>query len=297
VKLVSVVTSDGQRIAVTTGDGIFLAEQLCAAQDLDKATWPHSIDEYVYGCRQFASGIEAIRNSLGSAAPFAQDEGKVRIGRLFQPRNVICVGLNYRDHALECGRPIPKQPILFAKWTGSVVGPGEPVILPPDTEEVDYEAELAVIIGRECRGVTESEALNYVAGYTCMNDVSARDFQRADGQWVRAKSQDTFGPMGPCLVTPDEIPEPQALDIRCLLNGTVVQNSNTREMIFGVRELIAYISRGITLLPGDVICTGTPSGIGQAQKPQRFLRPGDEVSVDIECVGRLTNYVRGKATG
>jgi 2-keto-4-pentenoate hydratase/2-oxohepta-3-ene-1,7-dioic acid hydratase in catechol pathway len=233
---------------------------------------------------------------LTTAPVVAQNERTFRIGKLFQPRNIICVGLNYRDHALECNRPIPKQPILFAKSNGSVVGTGDSIVLPPDTAEVDYEAELAVVIGRRCRNITEDEALNFVAGFTCVNDVSARDFQRMDGQWVRAKSQDTFCPMGPCLVTPDDIPGPQALDIRCALNGTVVQKSNTREMIFGVRELLAYISRGITLSPGDVICTGTPSGVGQAQKPQRFLCPGDEVSVEIEGIGRLTNRVKAEAS-
>jgi 2-keto-4-pentenoate hydratase/2-oxohepta-3-ene-1,7-dioic acid hydratase in catechol pathway len=157
---------------------------------------------------------------------------------------------------------------------------------------VDYEAELGVVIGKKCRGASTDNALDYVAGYICVNDVSARDFQRADGQWVRAKSQDTFGPIGPCLVTRDEVADPQALGIRCSVNGRMLQNSNTREMIFGVRELIAFISRGITLQPGDVISTGTPPGVGFAQTPPVFLHAGDEVAVEIDGIGRLSNPVK-----
>jgi 2-keto-4-pentenoate hydratase/2-oxohepta-3-ene-1,7-dioic acid hydratase in catechol pathway len=181
---------------------------------------------------------------------------------------------------------------MFAKLTSCVTGPGDPIVLPPDTKEVDYEAELAVVIGRRCSGVPVSEALDYVAGFTCLNDVTARDFQRGDGQWVRAKSQDTFGPLGPYLVTTEDIPDPQMLPIRCLVNGTVLQDSNTDKMIFGVRELIAFISRGITLEPGDVISTGTPHGVGFARKPPIFLKPNDEVSVEIGGIGKLLNPVR-----
>ena len=170
-------------------------------------------------------------------------------------------------------------------------------MLPPDTDEVDYEAELAVIIGKKCRSVSSDESLDYVGGYTCMNDVSARDFQRGDGQWVRAKSQDTFGPFGPYLVTTDEISDPQSLPIRCILNGRTLQNSNTSKMIFSVRELIAFITRGITLNPGDVISTGTPHGVGFAQKPPVFLKSGDSVTVEIDGVGSLTNTVVGGQSG
>ena len=222
----------------------------------------------------------------------ATPENKIQLGPLFRPRNVLCIGLNYKDHAAEGGVPLPEKPVVFTKLTGIITGPGDPIVLPPDTNEVDYEAELAVVIGRKCRGVSTSDALNYVAGYTCLNDVSARDFQRGDGQWVRAKSQDTFGPMGPYLVTSEEIPDPQTLSIRCLVNGKTLQDSNTDKMIFGVRELIAFISRGITLEPGDVISTGTPHGVGFARKPPIFLRAGDEVVVEIDGIGKLSNPVR-----
>jgi 2-keto-4-pentenoate hydratase/2-oxohepta-3-ene-1,7-dioic acid hydratase in catechol pathway len=228
------------------------------------------------------------------ASRFLASEDSVHVGMPFSPNNVLCVGLNYRDHAQESNAPIPQQPVLFAKWTSAMIGPRQNIVLPPDTQEVDYEAELGVVIGRKCRGVSAEKALDYVAGYVCVNDISARDFQRTDGQWVRAKSQDTFGPVGPCLVTRDELTDPQALGIRCSVNGRMLQNSNTREMIFGVRELIAFISRGITLCPGDLISTGTPPGVGFAQKPPVFLHAGDEVVVEIDGIGRLSNPVKDK---
>jgi 2-keto-4-pentenoate hydratase/2-oxohepta-3-ene-1,7-dioic acid hydratase in catechol pathway len=205
---------------------------------------------------------------------------------------VLCIGLNYKDHAAEGGVPLPEKPVVFAKLTGCICGPGDPIVLPPDTKEVDYEAELAVVMGRRCRGVSASDALGYVAGYTCLNDVSARDFQRGDGQWVRAKSQDSFGPMGPYLVTGEDIPDPQTLPIRSLVNGKIMQDSNTDKMIFGVRELVAFISRGITLEPGDVISTGTPHGVGFARNPPIFLKAGDQVVVEIEGIGKLINPVK-----
>jgi 2-keto-4-pentenoate hydratase/2-oxohepta-3-ene-1,7-dioic acid hydratase in catechol pathway len=219
-------------------------------------------------------------------------EDEVQIGVLLVPRNVLCIGLNYKDHADESKIPLPERPVVFAKLTSCISAHGAPILLPPDTKEVDYEAELAVVIGRRCRGVAARDALDYVAGYTCLNDVSARDFQRSDGQWVRAKSQDTFGPMGPYLVTSEDIPDPQKLPIRCWVNGQLLQDSNTDKMIFGVRELIAYISRGVTLEPGDVISTGTPHGVGFARNPPIFLKPGDEVVIEVQGVGRLQNPVK-----
>jgi 2,4-diketo-3-deoxy-L-fuconate hydrolase len=236
--------------------------------------------------------VAEIRNAPAELKTLVHLESEIRVALPFMPRNIICVGLNYKDHALEGGRELPSQPMLFAKWANCLIGPGEAIVLPLDTQEVDYEAELAVVIGRRCRRVSVNDALDYVAGYTCMNDVSARDFQRADKQFVRAKSQDTFGPMGPYLVTRDEISDPQALAIRCKLNGQVMQVSNTAKMIFSVRELIAFASRGMTLVPGDVISTGTPNGVGFARKPPVFLKDGDEVVVEIQGVGRLFNPCR-----
>ena len=289
--LLTAITSSGPRLAIKTSAGIVVLEK---AQK-KKAELPLTLEEALFVPRGLDRVRRFVRENLKDASKLsklATPEKKTRFGPLFRPRNVLCIGLNYKDHAAEGGVLLPEKPVVFAKLTGCITGPGAPIVLPPDTKEVDYEAELAVVIGRRCRGVSPSDALDYVAGYTCLNDVSARDFQRGDGQWVRAKSQDTFGPMGPYLVTGEDIPDPQTLPIRCLVNGTILQDSNTDKMIFGVRELIAFISRGITLEPGDVISTGTPHGVGFARKPPIFLKDGDEVVVEIEGIGKLTNPVK-----
>ena len=187
--------------------------------------------------------------------------------------------------------PIPEKPVVFSKFSTAVIAPGEAVVLPPTSEKVDYEAELAVVIGRQAKNISATRALDYVLGYTAFNDVSARDFQFADGQWQRGKSCDTFAPMGPTIVTTDVIPDPHKLSIKLILNGQTMQDSNTDQLIFGVPELIEFLSQTITLEPGDVIATGTPPGVGFARKPPVFLRPGDVMEVDIERVGRLNSQV------
>jgi 2,4-didehydro-3-deoxy-L-rhamnonate hydrolase len=212
-----------------------------------------------------------------------------------RPSKIVCVGLNYRDHAEEQGAELPKAPLLFAKWPSSLVGPGEAIVLPRTSTRVDYEAELGVVIGERVKGVSEDNALEAVLGYLCLNDVSARDFQFGDGQWTRGKSPDTFCPVGPRLVPRDEVPDPQALGIRCLLNGEVMQDSTTANMIFSVAEVIAYASAASTLEPGDLIATGTPAGVGVFRKPPRLLQDGDEVTVEIEGIGALTNPVRAES--
>ncbi len=209
-----------------------------------------------------------------------------------RPGKIVCVGLNYRDHALEAGLSIPEVPVLFPKFANSVIGPGEPILIPPETTEPDFEAELAVVIGRTARRVLAADALGHVGGYTCANDVSARDLQSRTSQWMLGKAIDTFLPCGPVLVTPEDIPEPQSLAIRCELNGVEVQSSSTDQMIFGVAELIAFVTRTLTLEPGDVIVTGTPPGVGFTRTPPLRLADGDEVTVEIERIGRLTNPVR-----
>ena len=208
-----------------------------------------------------------------------------------RPGKIVCVGLNYRDHAEESGMEIPKWPLLFAKWPSSLIGPGRPIVLPEQAKEVDYEAELGVVIGKRAHRVSVTDALDHVAGYVCANEVSARDIQFADGQWTRGKSFDTFGPVGP-IVPADEVPDPQALGIRCVLNGKVVQDSSTAQMIFTVAEVIAFISDGITLEAGDLILTGTPAGVGLGRKPPVYLADGDTVTIEIDQVGSLTNPVR-----
>lgn len=207
------------------------------------------------------------------------------------PGKIVCVGLNYRDHAEESGMEIPTGPLLFAKWPSSLIGPGHPIVLPQQAKEVDYEAELGVVIGKRAQRIPVADALDYVAGYVCANEVSARDVQFADGQWTRGKSFDTFGPVGP-IAPAGQVPDPQALRIRCLLNGEVVQDSSTAQMIFTVAELIAFISDGITLAPGDLILTGTPAGVGFGRKPPVYLADGDEVTIEIDEVGSLTNPVQ-----
>lgn len=212
-----------------------------------------------------------------------------------RPGKVICIGLNYRDHAAESNMPIPEKPVVFSKFSTAVIAPGEPVVTPETSQQVDYEAELAVVIGRRAKNVSLSSTLDYVLGYTAFNDVSARDFQFADGQWQRGKSCDTFAPMGPFIVTADEIPDPHKLSIKLRLNGKTMQDSNTDQLIFGVPELIAFLSETITLEPGDVIATGTPPGVGFARKPPVFLKHGDEMEVEIEKIGILNNPVRNAA--
>jgi 2-keto-4-pentenoate hydratase/2-oxohepta-3-ene-1,7-dioic acid hydratase in catechol pathway len=208
-----------------------------------------------------------------------------------RPGKIICVGLNYRDHAEEQGAPLPEAPLLFAKWQNTLIGPGESIVIPPIVTKCDYEAELGVVIGASVRNVSAENALEAVAGYVCVNDVSARDLQFADGQWTRGKSPDTFCPVGPRLVPRDEIPDPQALSIRAVLNGEAMQDSSTSNMVFGVADVIAYITQTITLEPGDLIATGTPAGVGAFRKPPVFMQPGDEITIEIEGLGALTNPV------
>jgi 2-keto-4-pentenoate hydratase/2-oxohepta-3-ene-1,7-dioic acid hydratase in catechol pathway len=211
------------------------------------------------------------------------------------PTMIWCIGLNYKRHAEETGAKIPEQPVVFAKGPNAVQRPGGVIEIPRHlaSEQVDYECELAVVIGKRCKNVRPADALDYVLGYTCANDVSARDWQikRGGSQWSRGKTFDTFAPLGPALVTPDDIPDPNALRIQTRLNGEVVQDSNTSDMIFDVREIIAFLSGSTTLLPGTVILTGTPEGVGMARTPPRWLTPGDEVTIEIEKIGTLTNRV------
>ena len=209
-----------------------------------------------------------------------------------RPGKIICVGLNYRAHAEEQGATVPERPILFAKWPTALIGPGEAIVLPSITSSVDYEAELGVVIGSRAKQVPVEEALGVVHGYLCANDVSARDLQFADGQFTRAKSLDTFCPVGE-LVPASAIPDPQALGIRCLVNGEVRQSSTTADMIFSVAEVIAFVSQAITLEPGDLLLTGTPEGVGVFRDPPVFLAVGDEVVVEIDGIGSLANPVRG----
>ena len=207
-----------------------------------------------------------------------------------RPGKIVCVGLNYKDHAEEQGVELPASPLLFAKFTTSLIGPGDPIVIPPVVTKCDYEAELGVVIGRTVKGVSKDNALEAVAGYVVANDVSARDLQFSDGQWTRGKSPDTFCPVGP-LVPASEVADPHALRIRAILNGETMQDSTTANLIFSIDEVISYVSQTSTLEAGDLILTGTPAGVGVFRDPQRLLAPGDEITIEIDGVGSLTNPV------
>jgi 2-keto-4-pentenoate hydratase/2-oxohepta-3-ene-1,7-dioic acid hydratase in catechol pathway len=210
---------------------------------------------------------------------------------ILHPPKILCVGLNYRDHAIEAKMEIPKVPTIFVKFSNALIGPGAPIVLPAVTQQVDYEAELAFVIGRGGKHISRDRWRDHVFGYTILNDVSARDVQLATSQWTLGKSLDTFAPVGPHIVSADEVPDPHSLDIRLSIGGETLQHSNTCELIFGVPELIEYISRFVPLETGDIISTGTPSGVGLGRKPQRWLRPGEEIVIEIEKIGTLRNPV------
>ena len=242
--------------------------------------------------------LERLTGDLfGDLLPTGEPAAVERILAPLEPRAILCIGLNYRRHAAETGAAIPSYPVLFMKSPGAVQHPEAPIALPTtaSSHQVDYEGELAVVIGRTCRNVPRSEALEVVLGYACANDVSARDWQKQQrlggGQWCRGKSFDSFAPLGPCLVSAAAIPDPQALTLQTRLNGTTVQDASTADMIFPVAEIIEFLSASTTLLAGTVILTGTPSGVGMAADPPRWLRSGDTVEVEIEGIGVLRNPV------
>jgi 2-keto-4-pentenoate hydratase/2-oxohepta-3-ene-1,7-dioic acid hydratase in catechol pathway len=237
--------------------------------------------------------LKAVAGKGGAAGTHPVSSVRV-LAPLARPSKIICVGLNYMDHCREQKVEVPASPVLFSKAPTALVGPGDPIRWPRGlTEQADPEIELGVVIGARTKGVAQADALSFVFGYTVLNDVSARDVQFGDKQWVRGKSLDTFCPIGPVLVTRDEIPDPQRLALICTVSGRVWQKSNTAEMIFPVAAIIAFIARGITLLPGDLIATGTPHGVGVFQKPPVFLKAGDTLRLEIEGIGSLDNPVEG----
>lgn len=240
--------------------------------------------------------IERLQGGLfDRPVPTGEFDVAAKVLAPLDPRAILCIGLNYRRHATESGAPVPEFPVLFVKGVNALQHPDDPILIPTHcaSAEVDYECELAVVIGKACKNATRANALDHVLGYTCANDVSARDWQlrKGGGQWCRGKFFDTFAPLGPCLVTADEIPDPNTLGIRTILNDRVVQDWNTDDMIFDVPALIEFLSGSTTLLPGTVILTGTPHGVGMAAKPPRWLVPGDRVTIEIDGIGALTNPV------
>jgi 2-keto-4-pentenoate hydratase/2-oxohepta-3-ene-1,7-dioic acid hydratase in catechol pathway len=255
---------------------------------LDQQKYPNMIAFLTAGSSAFADAEDLIHSPQSNRQSLKQI---TLLPPIPNPSKIIAVGLNYLDHARETKMEIPQWPIIFAKFPSSINGPDAPVVLPKDDPQGDYEAELAVVIGRTAKAVPEAEAMNYVAGYMPLNDVSARRWQFADKQWVRGKSPDTFCPTGPWLTTRDSVSDAHALYIRMRVNGATVQDSNTSNLIFRIPKLIEFISEAITLEPGDIIATGTPDGVGVFRKPPVFLKPGDVMEVDIEGLGVLKNPV------
>jgi 2-keto-4-pentenoate hydratase/2-oxohepta-3-ene-1,7-dioic acid hydratase in catechol pathway len=241
-----------------------------------------------------SDGVEQLKQAATRPGVQTHPAGAVKLrAPVPDPRKIVCVGLNYKDHARESGAAIPAEPVLFSKFPTAVNSPGDPIVLPPVSQEVDYECELVIVIGRAGRNIKKENATQHIAGYTCGHDVSARDWQlkKPGGQWMAGKTFDTFAPTGPAIVTSDEIGDPLNLPISFRLNGQTMQNSNTRELIFDPSHLVAYISQVITLEPGDLIFTGTPSGVGFARKPPVFLKAGDVCEVEIGGIGVLRNPV------
>jgi 2-keto-4-pentenoate hydratase/2-oxohepta-3-ene-1,7-dioic acid hydratase in catechol pathway len=259
-------------------------------QDLTLAdpTLPLSTVELISKWKTYLPRLQSLAKKLGTS------EQPLRVlCPIDTPRKILCIGINYRDHAIETKAPIPDEPIVFCKMPTAMIGPDEPIILPRVSSEVDFEAELVLVIGQTMKSVSESNAMNGVFGYSVGHDVSARDWQKGKPgkQWFLGKSFDTFAPLGPAIVTSDEVPDTSRLRIQCRINGETMQDSTTKELIFNPAQLVAYISQVMTLHPGDVIYTGTPPGVGMARTPPRFLQDGDVVEIEIESVGVLRNPV------
>lgn len=284
MRLATIQTSAGPRVAA------FRENYYVDLQATDPAL-PGSVRQLLEGG---SAALRAAEQAVRHAKAVKIEAANVRfLPPIPDPRKIICLGLNYRDHAAETGAAIPKEPVLFSKYATALIGSGEAIVLPPVSQEVDYEAELVVVVGQRGRPQNAEEARGYIAGYTIGHDVSARDWQlkKDQKQWMVGKTFDTFAPTGPHLVTADEIPDPHALAIRLRLNGQTMQDSNTKQMIFPLGIVLEYLGRVLTLEPGDLIFTGTPPGVGIARKPPVYLKPGDMVEVEIEGLGVLRNPV------
>lgn len=289
MKLATIETSSGQQVVGVTNEP--------SPRFVDLTAGDRSLPRTMVEILAAEDGLRRVALALQAA----QKSGKFIEGRLLapiqNPGKVICIGLNYRDHAEESGVPVPSEPVIFSKFSSAVIGPEAAIEIPPSSKQVDYEAELVVVIGQGGRDIPVEKAWQHVAGYANGHDVSARDWQlgRPGGQWLLGKTPDTFAPIGPYLVTADEIPEPENLRVQLRLNGQTMQDSSTKQLIFGIDRLISHMSGLFTLSPGDVIFTGTPPGVGMARKPQVFLKPGDVVEVEIEGLGVLRNPVKARS--
>lgn len=283
MRLVTFREGNTDRVGARSGDRII---DLSAAD----SSIPSDMRSFLEAGDSARSAAETVVNSKDPS--FSADSVQI-LAPISNPEKVICIGLNYADHAAESGMDIPSEPIVFSKYASSIIGPGDTIRLPPTSSEPDYEAELVVVIGKGGFNISEADAMAHVAGYTVGHDVSARDYQlkKPGGQWMMGKTFDTFAPIGPDIVTADEVTDPHNLAIRCILNGVTVQDSNTTQLIFKVPQLIAYLSHVFTLRPGDLIFTGTPPGVGMARDPQLWLKAGDHVVIEVDRLGRLENSV------
>jgi len=290
MRLVTYQADRGRRSGILVGDGVVDTEAAARQARLgDELDWTSNRAVIQTGAEQRAAIAQAAAEDLqASAVPLAE----VRLGPpIPDPDKILCMGLNYRDHAAESGMDLPEKPVFFTKFRNSLIGPDDEIVVPAASDQIDYEAELAVVIGRRCKDVPVSEALEYVAGAMALNDVSARDLQMEVPQWTMGKAIDTFAPCGPALVLMDEIADLQSLGIRARVNGDTLQDANTSLMVFGVAEAVAFLTRVMTLEPGDIIATGTPAGVGWTREPPVWLRSGDVVEIEIGGIGTLRNPV------
>lgn len=290
MKLVSFLTKNG----VSYGSVCVKDDRLVVA---DFPYWlsgyfPRTINEFLAGESYFFDLYKKYLPFILLQTPLLLSEVTI-LPVVPNPPKILCVGLNYADHAKECGDAVPDTPVIFCKTHNTLLGHNEAIEVPSCTQKADFEAELVVVIGKQGRNIPESDAMNHVGGYTCGNDVTARDwqFERPGKQWFLGKSFDTFAPVGPWIMTKDEIPQPNQLGIRSILNGKTMQQSNTSNFIFSIEKIISYISQAMTLMPGDLIFTGTPPGIGYGRNPQVFLSSGDTIEIEIDGIGKLTNTV------
>jgi 2-keto-4-pentenoate hydratase/2-oxohepta-3-ene-1,7-dioic acid hydratase in catechol pathway len=285
LRLAQFRTSNGIRVGKVIGESVIDVQQSAIAVGRTSEAFGS-----IRGLLESGdNAISFVRTLV--AGKFTIPLNQVELAAPVFPKKIVAIGLNYLDHAHEAGMEIPKTPLCFAKFTSSLSGPFDPILLPAEDAQVDYEGELGVVIGQRAHRVTEADAMKHVAGYVAFNDVSARKWQFEDGQWIRGKSCDSFAPNGPWIVTAEEIPDPGSLRITTRVNGEVLQDSNTKQLIFSVAKLVSYFSHSFTLEPGDIFATGTPPGVGVARKPPRFLQDGDVVEVEIENIGTIRNRV------
>jgi 2-keto-4-pentenoate hydratase/2-oxohepta-3-ene-1,7-dioic acid hydratase in catechol pathway len=291
MRLISYQAEGGSRLGVVAGDRTVAADELLPGG-------PRTMDELLHVGGDALERLRAAADTAEIQARGRRIDELTLLAPVPRPGKVVAIGRNYPAHAAEEDAPAPSSPLIFGKWSSCVIGSGDEIRWDPElTSQVDYEAELGVVIGRTTRRVDEAHALDYVLGYTCINDVSARDLQFGDGQWARGKSLDTFCPMGPAVVTADEIPNPDDLALSCTVNGEQLQSARTSEMFFGVARIISHCSQAFTLEPGDVIATGTPAGVGAFRKPPRWLKDGDTVVISVEGIGDLVNVCRFDQSG